>query len=97
MTQVRWFEFIYLSGGSRISQKGGAPTPEFWAKNLLFDKIFAENCKGGVPSAIAYCETFWNTEVDKCITLPVNELLSICNILKEINTLVVVHFSNIFM
>ena len=31
------------SGGSRISQTG-APTPEFWVKNLLFDKIFAKNC-----------------------------------------------------
>ena len=39
------FVMIFLldiSGGIRISQRE-APTPEFQAKNLLFDKLFVEN------------------------------------------------------
>ena len=41
---------------------GGAPTPDFWSKNLLFGKIFVENCMkmeeigtrggGGGPTSI---------------------------------------------
>ena len=34
----------YVSGGSRISQKGGSANPWVRGKNLLFDKILAENC-----------------------------------------------------
>ena len=38
-----WWSFVLISGGSRISQTGGAKS-WVWDKNLLFRKIFAENC-----------------------------------------------------
>ena len=36
--QFRW----RASGGSRISQMGGVPTPEVGGNNLLFDKMFCQ-------------------------------------------------------
>ena len=43
ITEVFWIK--HRSGGFRISQteEEGA-NPWVWAENLLFDKIFAENC-----------------------------------------------------
>ena len=35
--------YRFFPGKSRISQNGGA-NPCVWVKNLLFDKIFVEDC-----------------------------------------------------
>ena len=50
---------VFISGGFRISQTGaGGCQPQVWVENLLFGKIFTENCmkmkvmppEGGVPN-----------------------------------------------